>query len=73
MDHSITQISKTDIQLVSVCGKITFRIYQVILYLNVSGIKRSDKQKICEALLILKDKPGINKQNGDCTNVLKSY
>ena len=43
---------------------------------NVSCVKIFDnvkKQKIYEALLILKDKPSINKQNEDFSNILKLY
>ena len=43
---------------------------------NVSCIKRFDnvkKQKIYEALIILKERPSINRQNEDFSNILKLY
>ena len=43
---------------------------------NVSCIKRFNnvkKQIIYEALIIMKEKPSINKQNEDFSNVLKLY
>ena len=43
---------------------------------NVSCIKRFNnvkKQIIYEALMIMKEKPSINKQNEDFSNVLKLY
>ena len=43
---------------------------------NVSCIKKIDnvkKQKIYEALIILKERPSINRQNEDFSNILKLY
>ena len=43
---------------------------------NVSRIKKFDdikNQKMCEALIILKERPSINQQNEDFSNILKLY
>ena len=47
-----------------------------IINKNVSCIKRFNnvkKQIIYESLIIMKEKPSINKQNEDFSNVLKLY
>ena len=46
------------------------------IYKNVSCIKRFNNEKkqiIYEALIIMNDKPSINKHNEDFSNVLKLY
>ena len=43
---------------------------------NVSYFQKFDnvkKQKIYEALIILKERPNINRQNEDFSNILKLY